>query len=300
MRGGGTARRADEARMKLYSLLGNSQKLDGGAMYGNAPKALWSRYSPPDEQNRIELACRCLLIETTTRLILLETGIGAFFSPDLKERYGVQENEHRLLRSLAEAGFVPEAITDIVLSHLHFDHAGGLLRAYEAGKPPQLLFPNARFYVGKDAMERAKKPHFRDRASFIPELIPLLESSHRLEIVHHSHQHSLAPFIVFRFSEGHTPGLLLAEIQGKHTNVVFVSDLIPGSPWVHIPLTMGYDRFPEKLIEEKQVLLEECLRQGSYLFFTHDPLYAMSLIQKDEKGKFSIKSPMAHLNGFEL
>ncbi|MEK7485349.1 MAG: MBL fold metallo-hydrolase [Planctomycetota bacterium] len=286
--------------MKLYSLLGNSQKLDGGAMYGNAPKALWSRYSPPDEQNRIDLACRCLLLEIPSRLILFETGIGTFFPPEMKERYGVQESEHCLLDSIKKTGFSPADITDIVLSHLHFDHAGGLLTAYEAGKSPQLLFPNARFYVGQSALERAKKPHFRDRASFIPELPTLLESSQRLEIIHHSHQHSLAPFVVFRFSEGHTPGLLLSEVQGARANVIFVSDLIPGSPWVHVPLTMGYDRFPEKLIEEKQSLLEECLQKGTYLFFTHDPLYAMSRIQKDEKGKFSVKSPLSELQKWEL
>lgn len=286
--------------MKLFSIMGNSQKLDGGAMYGNAPKALWSRYSPADEQNRIDLACRCLLVKSGSRLILFETGIGVFFAPSLRERYGVQETEHILLKNLQKKGYSEEEITDVVLSHLHFDHTGGLLTAYEEGKKPQLLFPKARYYVGEQAFERAKNPHFRDRASFIPELPELLIDSKRLEIIRDPQQHSLAPEIRFRFSEGHTPGLMMAELRGTEKRIVFVSDMIPGSPWVHIPITMGYDRYPEKLIDEKQQFLAECVAEKIYLYFTHDPKYATAQVKRDEQGRFSVIHPEEVLEGWEI
>ncbi len=125
--------------MQLWSINGNSQKLDGGAMFGNAPKAMWSRWIAPDELNRIPLACRCLLVKDLDgRNVLFETGIGAFFEPSLRERYGVVESHHVLLESLAAAGVSHEDIDVVVLSHLHFDHAGGLLAAWEEGKTPQL------------------------------------------------------------------------------------------------------------------------------------------------------------------
>src|SRR5262245_43889075 len=165
---------------RVYSVRGNSQRLDGGAMFGNAPKALWQEWAPPDEQNRIELACRALLICEPSRAILFEAGIGAFFEPKLRARYGVVEERHVLLENLASIGVVPDVI---VLSHLHFDHAGGVLAAYEAGKPLRLAFPKASFVVGKIAWERAMNPHPRDRASFIPELQAILHATARLEVV---------------------------------------------------------------------------------------------------------------------
>jgi len=164
--------------MKLWSILGNSQRLDGGAMFGNVPRAMWSKWIAPDDQHRIPLACRALLAQGVNgKIVLFETGIGAFFDPKLRERYGVVEDRHVLLESLAKAGFGHEDIDAVVLSHLHFDHAGGLLSAWRENEPPSLLFPNARYFVGEDAWQRATHPHPRDRASFIPELAGLLEAS---------------------------------------------------------------------------------------------------------------------------
>ena len=271
----------------LTSVLGNSQRLDGGAMFGNAPRAMWERWIAPDAQNRIPLACRCLVVRDGAETILLETGIGAFFEPALRDRYGVVEPHHVLLASLAAVGLPPEAIDVVVLSHLHFDHAGGTLTAWREGASPQLVFPRATYVVGVEAWQRAIAPHARDRASFIPGLTELLANSGRLELAASEHAAALGEGFRFHRSSGHTPGLLLTEIEMPGGPVLFAADLIPGRPWVHLPITMGYDRYPELLIEEKATLLGELLARGGRLFFTHDPEIALGTITRDAKGRFA-------------
>lgn len=277
----------------LTSLHSNAQRLDGGAMFGNAPKALWTRWMTPDDDNRVPLACRCLLWQHKGRNILFETGIGAFFDPKMRARFGVSSGEHELLHHLASIGLTHEDIDVVVLSHLHFDHAGGLLTAWQEDNTPELLFPNATFVVGREAWERAKAPHFRDRASFIPALQPLLEASGRLELVDGPHTPALGEEVSFVVSHGHTPGLLVSVLQTSLGPIAYAADLIPGAPWVHLPITMGYDRFPELLIEEKQRLLEYLLANQGWLAFTHDPDTALARVAKDERGRFQA----THLHG---
>jgi glyoxylase-like metal-dependent hydrolase (beta-lactamase superfamily II) len=275
---------------------GNAQRLDGGAMFGNAPKALWQRWCPPDEHNRIALACRCLLIEEDSgRRVLLETGIGAFFEPSLRERFGVQESSHVLLQSLAEVGVAPEQIDVIVLSHLHFDHAGGLLDAWSPNAEPSLAFANASYVVSRPAWERALAPHPRDRASFIPAVQTLLEGTSKLELVDGERSETLGEGYSMSYSDGHTPGLMLTRVETEHGPITYMGDLIPGVPWVHLPITMGYDRWPERLIDEKKSMLERVESEQGWMFFTHDAAVAAAKVGHDERGRYCATEELARL-----
>lgn len=285
---------------RLTSLEGNSQRLDGGAMFGNAPKAMWQRWCEPDELNRIQLGCRALLVQEYAgvqrmRNILIEAGIGAFFSPEMQQRFGVQESHHRLLESLAEHGLGHEDIDVVVLTHLHFDHAGGLLSAWQEGQAPRLLFPNATFVVGEAQWRRANDPHARDRASYIPELNQALAESGRLELIPEGKSSpTLGEDYRFHLSSGHTPGQILPEIEMPEGPVLFAGDLIPGSPWVHLPITMGYDRFPEQLIDEKRSVLAQLSKRNGRLVFTHDPDVALGRIAQDDKGRYRAIDTLSH------
>jgi glyoxylase-like metal-dependent hydrolase (beta-lactamase superfamily II) len=211
-----------------------------------------------------------LLNHPTHGWTLFELGIGAFFSPKFRVRYGIHEQEHVLLNELKKHGLTHEDIKAVVLSHLHFDHAGGALSAYEEGKAPKLLFPNAKFYISLPQWERALNPHPRDRVSYIPELMEELRVIGNRLVLVDGPQTDLAPLVTFHFSDGHTPGLMHAEIQTDQGPVVFTSDLVPGIAWVHLAISTGYDRYPELLIDEKKRLYEDLLPRNGILFFTHE------------------------------
>lgn len=287
----------------ITSIAGNSQSLDGGAMFGNVPRALWEQWVEVDARHRIKLACRSLLIEHAGLRILCEVGIGAFFEPKLRERYGVRESEHVLLDSLAANGLGHQDIDLVILSHLHFDHAGGLLPAFgaDASTPDGLLFPRARYVVGEKAWERAKNPHARDRASFIPDIINKLEKSGRLTIVRGTHLAGVCEDrLSFRFSDGHTPGQMHTVFRGERDTVVFAGDLVPGRAWVHLPVSMGYDRFPELVIDEKAALYGEALAGNWLLFFTHDIDCAAARLHSKQAGRFEPGESWPELKRFAL
>ena len=274
--------------MKFASISGNTQRLDGGAMFGNAPKPLWETWTEVDELNRIELATRSLLVQTNKHNLLFEVGIGAYMEPKFKSRYGVQESEHLLLNNLEKHGLTDTDITGIVLSHLHFDHCGGLLSVWGKGVEQKLLFPNAQYYVSEEAWKRANNPHRRDKASFIPTLNRQLEKSGRLVIIK---QDDVLLFdeldVQFFISDGHSPGMLCSNLYWNNTRLLFAADLIPGIAWIHLPITMGYDRYPELLINEKEELLTYAAREDAWLFFIHDPnVVAAKVTYDSSRGTF--------------
>jgi glyoxylase-like metal-dependent hydrolase (beta-lactamase superfamily II) len=283
--------------------MGNRQWLDGGAMFGNAPRPVWEKWSKPDSLGRIPLACRALLIEHNETRILCETGIGAFFEPKMAERFGVENpDRHILLESLNKLGLSENDIDLVILSHLHFDHAGGLLPTYQEIKSgsDRLLFPNATYLVGEEAWTRATEPHSRDRASFIPGLTDKLKASGRLEIVRgNKAEVVMSENLSFFISHGHTPGQMHTVFRGDRETVVFAGDLIPGSSWVHLPITMGYDRFPELLIDEKGKLYSRAVPEKWWVFFTHDPNIAGAHIENRE-GKFVATDPQESFEHFEI
>ena len=286
---------------RITSIEGNRQLLDGGAMFGNAPRTVWEKWIAPDSLGRIPLACRCLLIEFNGLRILCETGIGAFFEPKLADRFGVQmPDRHLLLENLKAAGHPAETIDYVILSHLHFDHAGGLLPTYQEMQNGNtgLAFPKAKFVVGAEAWERALHPHSRDKASFIPGLTEKLKNSGRL-IVYPTDPlpKELSDVVEFVISEGHTPGQMLTLFKGGKEKVFFCGDLIPGRPWVHLPITMGYDRYPELLIDEKTALYQRAVPENWLLFFTHDPEAAGSHIRSGPSGRFEPAEVEKSFNG---
>lgn len=289
-------------KFTITSVEGNRQRLDGGSMFGNVPRAMWESWIPPDARHRIPLACRAFLVRDpeSSRLVLLEAGIGSFFEPKLADRFGVEDPGHQLLMNLTKLGVDPADIDTVILSHLHFDHAGGLMTSWSQDEEPRLVFPRARFIAGRQAWERARSPHARDRASFIPVLLDLLESSGRLDLVDGEGTDTLGGAFTFSLSHGHTPGMLLTRIQGDAGQAVFCGDLVPGRPWVHLPVTMGYDRFPELLIEEKQAFLDRCLADGTRLLFTHDPGCAMASVTLDARGRYTASDQMPALSGYGI
>ena len=268
--------------MRLHSVNGNCLHLDGGAMHGHVPKTLWARWTACDVSNRIPLASRALLVDTGDHRVLFETGTGAFMEPKYRERYGICESEHVLLESLSHLGLGDEDITDIILSHLHFDHAGGLLGVWQEDKQPKLIFPNANVYVSRQAWDRAQQPHLRDKASFVPEVNRLLERSGRVVILDARESLRFGELEVsFLVSNGHTPGMLCSDLRWDDSRLVFGADLIPGRSWVHLPVCMGYDRSPELVVDEKQQLLLSLAAERAWLFYTHDPEIAASEVEYD-------------------
>ncbi len=279
--------------MKCYSIEGNRQWLDGGAMFGNTPKRLWSRWVEVDGFNRIPLACRALLLQTNDITILFETGIGQFMEPQLAERYGVEGNGNLLIENLDIIGFQEKDIDYIILSHLHFDHAGGLVPVWPGIQQSgwMTLFPKAKYVVGKAQFERSLTPHLRDRASFIPGLSEKLQNSGRLILIDDNQTEidALKGVVTFLFTNGHTPGLMHSLICGDNRTIFFASDLVPGTAWLHLPTVMGYDRWPELTVNEKKVILEKAITENWLLFYTHDACCAASLIFRDEQGKIKEK-----------
>ncbi|MBW1855895.1 MAG: MBL fold metallo-hydrolase [Deltaproteobacteria bacterium] len=290
--------------MECFSIEGNRQWLDGGAMFGNAPKTLWMQWIKSDSQNRIPLACRSLVIKRERLTLLFEAGIGFYMEPKLSSRYGVEGDTALLLKNLKNAGIAEEDINYVILSHLHFDHAGGMVPEWpeinKADWSPH--FPNATYIVGKDQYERSLSPHHRDQASYIPGLAEKLKESGRLILLDSEKPEleDLKGRISFLYAHGHTPGLMNSIIQGEKETIFFASDMVPGTPWVNLHIVMGYDRYPEQTVNEKKMLMERAVAERWLLFYTHDPHTVASRVRLNSKENYEAYEPLTSMEAYNI
>ncbi|UCH63526.1 MAG: MBL fold metallo-hydrolase [Fidelibacterota bacterium] len=253
--------------------------LDGGAMFGSVPRVLWERTNPADEANRIKLACRHLLIDNGHRRVLVDAGMGNKLSEKEVRIFRIEQPEDALDAALKEVGLSSEKVTDVILTHLHFDHAGGAT-IIEGGEIVP-AFPNATYYTQRAQWELAKSPSLKDRASFIQDDFIPLEHHGRLQILDGPGE--IAPGINILVSDGHTDGHQMVKVTGGGETAVFMGDTIPTTTHLRLPFIMGYDLRPLQTLEEKQKLLAQAAKEGWWLFFDHDPAVPGIKVKPGEK-----------------
>jgi glyoxylase-like metal-dependent hydrolase (beta-lactamase superfamily II) len=267
--------------MKLTPIHTGNFKLDGGAMFGVVPKVMWQKKYPADENNLCNWAMRCLLIEVGNRKILIDSGIGTKQSDKFFSRFHLN-GEHSLEKSLHDAGVSPSEITDVLHSHLHFDHVGGSVKWNPGKTGYALTFPNARYWVGKEQWEWAINPNDRERPSYLSEnLMPILESGNIRFI---EKEGTLFPGIDVKFFHGHTRGQILYHIHCNQKTVVFAADLLPSAAHIHLSYIMAYDIDPLKTLAEKKIFLDEAVENEYIIFLEHDLETECCTIKKTEKG----------------
>ena len=268
--------------MKLHVIEAGFFKLDGGAMFGVVPKNLWQRTNPADQNNQIELATRCLLVESENRLVLIDTGLGNKQSEKFFSYYN-RWGDHSLEHSLQEKGFHKDDITDVFLTHLHFDHCGGAVERNP--QKPELLqptFKNAIYHTHSEHWEWANKPNPREKASFLRENFEPIAQNGQLNFVDQTSSEPI-PFDFLLF-DGHTEKQLIPKIQYKGKTIVYTADLIPTLAHIPLPYVAAYDVRPLQTLKEKAAFLAEAEENGFYLFFEHDAHNQMCSLQQTEKG----------------
>ena len=269
--------------MKLHRIETGNFMLDGGAMFGVVPKALWERTNPADEKNRIKMAARSLLIEDGDRLILIDTGMGNKQSDKFFGHYALWGN-HSLDNSLKAAGFHRDDITDVFLTHLHFDHCGGAIQFSRSGAL-EPAFKNAHFWSHKNHWDWASNPNSREKASFLSENILPISESGQLKLLKETDRQITTPlgFDVL-LMDGHTEKQMLPLIEYKGKTIVFAADLIPTVGHLPIPYVMGYDTRPLLTLEEKASFLKRALEDDFLLYLEHDPDNELISLEQTPKG----------------
>ncbi len=263
--------------MNLFAIETGNLKLDGGAMFGVVPKSLWQKQYPADENNLCNWAMRCLLIQDEDRLILIDNGIGEKQDHSFLRHYHLN-GDATLESSLAELGFKPSDITDMILTHLHFDHCGGSIRLNDDHTAYELAFPNATYWVSRAQYEWATDPNHRESASYLKENIYPIEESGHLKLI--EEEGEILPNISVRIFSGHTEGQVIPLINYHGRTIAFVADLLPATTHIPMPWIMAYDTKPLVTLEDKTRFYNEAVPGNYVLFFEHD-LYNECCTLKD-------------------
>jgi glyoxylase-like metal-dependent hydrolase (beta-lactamase superfamily II) len=267
--------------MKLHSIDTGFFKLDGGAMFGVVPKVIWQKSNPADENNLCTWAMRCLLIEDKDRLILVDTGIGDKQDAKFLSHYYLH-GDATLKSSIKKAGFTLDDITDVFLTHLHFDHVGGaVIREGEKLIP---TFKNATYWSNQKHWDWATNPNAREKASFLKENILPLQESGQLKFIENKEGVNFTKDIKVRFANGHTDAMMLPQINYKGKTLVYMADLLPSVGHIPLPYVMAYDMFPIKTLNEKAAFLKEAVENNYILILEHDAVNECCTLQQTEKG----------------
>ena len=272
--------------MKLYPINAGNFKLDGGAMFGVVPKSLWTRTNPADANNMIDIAARCLLIEDGNRLILIDTGMGNKQSDKFYGYYYLWGDD-TIDKSLKTHGFHRDDVTDVFMTHLHFDHCGGSIQWNKDRTGYEPAFKKANFWSNEKHWKWATEPNRREVASFLKENILPMEESGQLKFTslpeHHILKHSKLGFDIF-FADGHTEKQMIPMIQYKGKTICFMADLLPTAGHLPLPFVMGYDTRPLLTLDEKEIFLNMAADKNFYLFLEHDAHNEIITVQHTEKG----------------
>ena len=266
--------------MNLYTINTGYFKLDGGAMFGVVPKSMWNKINPADENNMCSWALRCLLVEDGDRLTLVDTGMGNKQDEKFFGHY-YMHGDDTLEKSLAAHGFTTNDITDVILTHLHFDHCGGAIR--REGDKLVPAFKDAIYWSNQRHWKWATEPNDREKASFLKENILPIEDSGQLRFIE-KHANDFPPGIMIRQAFGHTEAMMLPQIKYKGRTILYMADLLPSAGHIPLPYIMGYDMFPLTTLTEKKSFLTEAQQNDYVLFFEHDPLIECCTLQMTEKG----------------
>ncbi|AMO20285.1 MBL fold metallo-hydrolase [Flavobacterium columnare] len=272
--------------MKIYPIESGNFKLDGGAMFGVVPKAIWNKTNPADANNLIDIAARCMLIEEGNRLTLIDTGMGNKQSEKFFGYYSLW-GEDTLDKSLAKYGFHREDITDVFMTHLHFDHCGGCVNWNKDRTGYEVAFKKATYWTNENHWEWATKPNPREKASFLSEnILPMQESGHLNFIKRSDSDYGISDELNFGilYVDGHTEKQMIPHIQYKDKTIVFMADLLATAGHIPLPYVMGYDTRPLLTLSEKEKFLNEAAEKNFYLWLEHDAYNPIITVEKTEKG----------------